>query len=77
MPSAGQGLLRAETPEAFVQALQPLLDTPDHAAALGVRARAYVEQGFSWQAHLSGIDHDLANLQDAAITRSLETAVHV
>ena len=75
--SAGQGLLRAETPEAFVQALQPLLDTPDHAAALGVCARAYVEQGFSWQAHLSGIDQGLGSLHGADNTSSLETDIHV
>jgi sugar transferase (PEP-CTERM/EpsH1 system associated) len=54
--TADQGLIRAETAEAFVQALQPLMYIPHHAAALGEQARDFVEQHFSWQAHLSGID---------------------
>jgi sugar transferase (PEP-CTERM/EpsH1 system associated) len=58
--TAGQGLLRADTPEEFVQALQPLLESPYNAAALGQQARRYVEQECSWQAHLSGIDSCLS-----------------
>ena len=54
--TAAQGQLRADTPEQFLQALQPLLGAPEHAAALGRAARQFVVQGFSWQAHLSGID---------------------
>jgi hypothetical protein len=33
-----------------------LLDAPERAQALGQEARRFVETGFSWQAHLSGID---------------------
>ena len=58
--TAAQGQLRADTPEQFLQALQPLLDAPEHAAALGRAARQFVVQRFSWQAHLSGIDACLA-----------------
>ncbi|WP_404301654.1 TIGR03087 family PEP-CTERM/XrtA system glycosyltransferase [Alicycliphilus denitrificans] len=54
--TAEQGLLRADTPDEFVQALQPLLESSHNAAALGRQARRYVEQECSWQAHLSGID---------------------
>lgn len=72
-----QGLLRAETPEEFVQALLHLLDTPGHAAELGVRARTYVEQGFSWHAHLSGIDQCLGGLPETDALTPSEAAVHV
>lgn len=74
--SADQGLLRAETAEAFVQALQPLLDTTSHAAEHGVKAREFVEQHFSWQAHLSGIDHYLASLQTPDTAPLPEAAIH-
>ncbi|QHE76724.1 TIGR03087 family PEP-CTERM/XrtA system glycosyltransferase [Hydrogenophaga sp. PBL-H3] len=72
-----QGLLRAETPDGFVQALQPLLDIPGHAAEVGLRARAYVERGFSWQAHLSGIDACLAELPSVLAVSSPEPSLHV
>ena len=77
--TAAEGLLRAETPDEFVQALQPLLDTPDRAAQLGLQARAYVEKGFSWQAHLSGIDQCLGNITATATATSnhSETTLHV
>jgi len=55
-----QGLLRADTPEEFVQALQLLLDSPAQTVALGRHARTYVEGAFSWQAHLQKIDGGLA-----------------
>ena len=61
--TAGQGLLRADSPEEFVQALQPLLESPYNAVALGHQARRYVAQECSWQAHLSGIDHCLAGMR--------------
>lgn len=54
---SAQGLLRAEDADGFLQALQQLLDAPSaQAAALGREARRFVLRGFSWQAHLSGID---------------------
>lgn len=55
-----QGLLRADTPDEFVACLQSLLDSPADSAALGRRARHYVEGAFSWQAHLQKIDGGLA-----------------
>ena len=75
--SADQGLLRAETPDEFVQALAPLMDHPSHAAVLGERARAFVEQGFSWQAHLSGIDAWLGPLPANDTVTLPEAAIHV
>lgn len=54
---SAQGLLRADDADGFLQALQQLLDAPAaQTAALGREARRFVLQGFSWQAHLSGID---------------------
>ena len=61
--TVGQGLLRADTPQEFVEALQPLLESPYNAAALGQQARRYVEQECSWQAHLSGIDSCLGSVR--------------
>ncbi|WP_027994487.1 TIGR03087 family PEP-CTERM/XrtA system glycosyltransferase [Simplicispira psychrophila] len=54
--NAAQGLLRADTPQAFEQALQALLDTPAQGALLGVAARRHVLEHFSWDAHLGGIN---------------------
>ncbi len=54
--SAAQGLLRADTAHEFAQALQPLLQCGEQAAAYGRQARGFVLQGFSWQAHLGGLD---------------------
>jgi sugar transferase (PEP-CTERM/EpsH1 system associated) len=55
--SSEQGLLRADDADGFLQSLQQLLDAPPaQVAALGREARRFVLQGFSWQAHLSGID---------------------
>jgi sugar transferase (PEP-CTERM/EpsH1 system associated) len=56
---ASQGLLRAETPSDFVAALHTLLSDPPASRALGDRARQHVLRGFSWQAHLAGLDHFL------------------
>lgn len=57
-----QGLLRADTPDEFVAALQGLLQAPEGAAALGRQARRYVEQECSWHAHLQKIDHALSGV---------------
>jgi polysaccharide biosynthesis protein PslH len=54
--NASQGLIRADTPDAFVQSLQPLLDDSAGARALGQAARQYVLGHFSWEAHLAGLD---------------------
>ena len=51
-----QGLLRADAPSDFVDALQTLLSEPSASRSLGEQARQYVLQGFSWQAHLAGLD---------------------
>jgi len=56
---AAQGLLRAETPAEFVEALAPWLADPAARATLGEAARQYVLQGFSWQAHLAGLNRFL------------------
>ncbi|MDP3834873.1 MAG: TIGR03087 family PEP-CTERM/XrtA system glycosyltransferase [Hydrogenophaga sp.] len=54
--TADQGLLRAADTDGFLQAMQQVLDSPERAATLGQAARRFVVAGFSWQAHLSGID---------------------
>jgi sugar transferase (PEP-CTERM/EpsH1 system associated) len=56
---ASQGLLRAQTPAEFVDALHTRLSDPAASRALGDRARQFVLQGFSWQAHLAGLDRFL------------------
>ncbi len=61
-----QGLLRADSPADFVQALQSLLDAPAETAALGRQARVYVEGAFSWHAHLQKIDGGLAMARNLA-----------
>ncbi|MCW5652267.1 TIGR03087 family PEP-CTERM/XrtA system glycosyltransferase [Hydrogenophaga sp.] len=63
--SAQQGLLQASDPGEFLDALQPLLASPAHAAELGREARGFVLRRFSWQAHLSGIDACLDTLPTA------------
>ena len=39
-----------------IHSMQQVLDSPERAATLGRAARRFVVAGFSWQAHLSGID---------------------
>lgn len=51
-----QGLLRADTPDGYLGALQQLLDHPRAMRCVRREARRFVMQRFSWQAHLSGID---------------------
>ena len=53
---ASQGLLRADSPGAFVDALDALLGDAPARRALGVCARQFMVEGFSWQAHLAGLD---------------------
>src|SRR5690606_35400706 len=69
---ATQGLLRADAPSAFIGALDALLGDAVARRALGICARQYVLQGFSWQAHLAGLDRFLGadthpSLGDAAV----------
>jgi sugar transferase (PEP-CTERM/EpsH1 system associated) len=66
--TSAQGLLRAADTDGFLQALQQLLDAPGHAVSLGREARRFVVQGFSWQAHLSGIDACLRDRSPTPIT---------
>ena len=72
--TAAQGLLRADTAEEFVAALLELLQSPADRAALGERARHYVEQECSWQAHLKKIDHDLASTLAQPVASASSTA---
>ena len=59
---AAQGVLRADTPEAFEHALQALLDMPLQGAAMGVAARQHVLERFSWGAHMGCIDVPLESM---------------
>ncbi len=69
--SSAQGLLRADTPDQFIAVLQPLLDQPEFASALGRSARKYVGENFSWNAHLKGIDVCLsAGLNEVGVTHA-------
>jgi glycosyltransferase involved in cell wall biosynthesis len=61
--TAAQGLLRADTPDEYLAALQQLLDHPRAARTMRREARRFVMQRFSWQAHLSGIDACLASAE--------------
>ncbi len=78
---AAQGLLRADSPSAFVDALDALLGDVPARLALGVCARQYVLQGFSWQAHLAGLDRflgtDLNSLPGGAPAMAAQRAAHV
>ena len=77
---AAQGLLRADSPSAFVDALDALLGDVPARLALGVCARQYVLQGFSWQAHLAGLDRflgtDPSSLPDGAPAMAAQRAAH-
>ncbi|MGE0099214.1 MAG: TIGR03087 family PEP-CTERM/XrtA system glycosyltransferase [Hydrogenophaga sp.] len=68
--TSAQGLLQADSPEAFVQALRPLMDDAAHAQALGREARQFVLAGYSWHAHLSGIDACLADAAPKALAHA-------
>lgn len=60
----GQGLYRADTAEGFVHTVDSLLGSPQTANPVGEKARRYVLDHFSWDAHLSGIDRFI----DSSIT---------
>lgn len=72
--TAGQGVLRADTPDEFIRILESLLESSPNAAVLGQQARRYVEQECSWQAHLCGIDNCLDRVR---ATHRQEVAGHV
>jgi len=58
----GQELLAALEAEDYVRQLDGLLRDAARAAAIGAAGRARVMAGYSWEAHLSGIDRHLARL---------------
>lgn len=53
---ADQGLWRADSPEGYMSALQAWLNDPALRVSLGERARRFVVQDCSWQAHLGAFD---------------------
>ena len=57
-PGVTGDLAPPDDPEGFARAIQGLIDQPETAAAMGQRARAYVEQEFSPIAHLERL-HEL------------------
>jgi glycosyltransferase involved in cell wall biosynthesis len=59
-------LLIADAPAAFARALLDLLATPARAAALGTAARAFVESGWTWEAHFLRLERDFLEALDAA-----------
>jgi polysaccharide biosynthesis protein PslH len=58
----GTELLTALDAEAFVRQLDALLRDPQRAAAIGAAGRQRVLRDYSWDAHLSAIDHHLSGL---------------
>lgn len=56
----GQELIRAASPNAFVDAINSLLNDPQRAEQIGRAARLRVISQYSWSSHLAGIDHYLA-----------------
>ena len=56
----GKELLAATTASDYVTAIQSLLDHPDQAASIGAAGQRCVEQRFSWDAHLAGMDRHLS-----------------
>jgi glycosyltransferase involved in cell wall biosynthesis len=62
----GRDLLIADAPETFAQALLDLLADPPRAARLGTAARAFIEAGWTWEAHFLRLERDfLAALDEA------------
>lgn len=62
-----EGLFRADTTEDFAHAVENLLAAPSTGRYLGEQARRHVLDHFSWDAHLSGIDHFIdPSAQEAA-----------
>ena len=55
----GEELLSAELADDFVRQIDALLVSPVRATAVGLAGRQRVLQGYSWEAHLSGIDRFL------------------
>ncbi len=55
----GQELVGARSASDFVDAIKHLLGHPEAANRMGAAGRACVVKGFSWDAHLSGIDDHL------------------
>ena len=63
-----EGVVQADTPQGYVQALAPWLDQPTQRATLGEQARAYVLAHYSWQAHLAGLDAHLEPLLNPVLS---------
>ncbi len=60
--SDGQELLLADTPVEFAEAVVSLLGAPDRRAALGRRARLFVEQRYDWGVIVPQVEHVYAEL---------------
>ena len=58
---SGQELLTATTPQEFADRASGLLESAETAADMGKAARRRVIERYSWEAHLSGIDHYIAH----------------
>jgi glycosyltransferase involved in cell wall biosynthesis len=55
----GQELLAAANANDYVRAIQRLLEQSESASRIGAAGRQCVEQRFSWDAHLTGLDRYL------------------
>jgi glycosyltransferase involved in cell wall biosynthesis len=62
----GRDLLITDEPAAFAQALLDLLADPAHAARLGTAARAFIEAGWTWEAHFLKLEQDFLEALDEA-----------
>jgi sugar transferase (PEP-CTERM/EpsH1 system associated) len=72
----GEELLAATDADDYVDQIAALIESPDHAAAVGLAGRRRVLDSYSWAAHLSGIDRYLTKIAAApalATPASLQT----
>lgn len=58
----GEEVVVADDPAAFAAAVVALLRDPDRCRALGRRARAAVERGWSWEGHFADLEAVMAEL---------------
>ena len=64
---SGQELLTATSPEEFIDATSRLLESPDTCIQIGEAARQRVVDRYSWEAHMSTIDHYIGASRDKPV----------
>lgn len=64
---SGQELLTATSPEDFIDAISRLLDSPAACSEIGKAARQRVIDRYSWEAHMSSIDHYIGTAKKKSV----------